>query len=53
MPVFTTIFEDTFDRANENPLNPTNWISNLGVGSNDLHDSRSLMYFFGPESHKS
>jgi hypothetical protein len=36
MPVFTTIFEDTFDRANENPLNPTNWISNLGVGSNDL-----------------
>jgi hypothetical protein len=36
MPVFTTIFEDTFNRANENPLNPTNWISDQGVGTNAM-----------------
>ena len=30
IPTFTQAFEDTFNRANESPLNPTNWYS-VGV----------------------
>jgi len=34
-PVYNTIFSDSFQRANENPLNPTNWTT-LSGGFNDL-----------------
>jgi hypothetical protein len=29
-PVYNTIFSDSFQRANENPLNPTNWTTLTG-----------------------
>jgi hypothetical protein len=32
-PVFTTLFSDNFQRANENPLNPTNWTTLTGLGA--------------------
>lgn len=33
--VFTPVFTDTFLRANESPLNPTNWHSVSGLPTND------------------